>query len=161
MRNFDTWTLYLNTMTNTLSSTLQHHISAVKEGTRCFENVFQAVSRMILESGIEKIVVNGKTTYDYKIFRMGTKHIIGLYDEINSFVSYVKDAAEGGSSKEMAYVLVGEPGNGKTFFVDFLCAQYRSFLATPPNRKYTFRFVNVDRLGHYGRIEGIESAAAK
>jgi len=32
-----------------------------------------------------------------------------MYDEINSFVSYVKDAAEGGSSKEMAYVLVGEP----------------------------------------------------
>ena len=46
-----------------------------------------------------------------------------MYDEINSFVSFVKDAAEGGSSKEMAYVLVGEPGNGKTFFVDFLCTQ--------------------------------------
>jgi len=35
-------------------------------------------------------VVNGKTTYDFKIFRNGKKHIIGLYDEINSFVSYVK-----------------------------------------------------------------------
>ena len=46
-----------------------------------------------------------------------------MYDEINSFVSYVKDAAEGGSSKEMAFVLVGEPGNGKTFFVEFLCRQ--------------------------------------
>jgi KaiC/GvpD/RAD55 family RecA-like ATPase len=45
-----------------------------------------------------------------------------MYDELNSFVSYVKDVAEGGSSKEMAYVLVGEPGNGKTFFVDFFCA---------------------------------------
>lgn len=112
---------------------------------------------MIFESGIEKIVVNGKTTYDYKIFRLGKKHIIGLYDEINSFVSYVKDAAEGGSSKEMAYVLVGEPGNGKTFFVDFLCHCYRIFLTDPQNRRYTFRFVNIDQLGSYGKIRVIES----
>ncbi len=61
----------------------------------------------------------------------GPKPVIGMYDEINSFVSYVKDAAEGGSSKEMAYVLVGEPGNGKTYFVDFLCEQYRHFLSQP------------------------------
>ncbi|GAK55117.1 putative serine protein kinase, PrkA [Candidatus Vecturithrix granuli] len=145
------------TMANTTNSTLQHHIAAVKEGERCFENVFQSVSRMIFESGIEKIVVNGKTTYDYKIFRIGKKHIIGLYDEINSFVSYVKDAAEGGSSKEMAYVLVGEPGNGKTFFVDFLCNCYRLFLTAPQNRRYTFRFVNIDQIGSYGKIRVIES----
>jgi len=73
-----------------------------------FENAFEGISRMILDSEIEKVVVNGKTTYDFKIFRTGKKHIVGLYDEINSFVSYVKDAAEGGSSAEMAYVLVGE-----------------------------------------------------
>ena len=144
-------------MVNNTISTLHHHVSAIKEGNRCFENVFQSVSRMILETGIEKIVVNGKTTYDYKIFRMGKKHIIGLYNEINSFVSYVKDAAEGGSSKEMAYVLVGEPGNGKTFFVDFLCSCYRNFLTKPQNRRYTFRFINMDKLGHYGRIKIIES----
>ena len=65
-----------------------------------------------------------------------------MYDEINSFVSYVKDAAEGGSSKEMAYVLVGEPGNGKTFFVEFLCSKYRNFLSKEKNRKYTFQFIN-------------------
>ena len=105
-------------MANTTNSTLQHHIAAVKEGERCFENVFQSVSRMIFESGIEKIVVNGKTTYDYKIFRLGKKHIIGLYDEINSFVSYVKDAAEGGSSKEMAYVL--EHAEALGYFKDLL-----------------------------------------
>jgi len=144
-------------MAHTMTSALQHHVSAVKEGTRCFENVFQSVSRMIFESGIEKIIVNGKTTYDYNIFRAGKKHVIGLYDEINSFVSYVKDAAEGGSSKEMAYVLVGEPGNGKTFFVDFLCTCYRHFLVKPQNRKYTFRFVNIHQLGSYGRIRIIES----
>ncbi len=136
---------------------LQDHLAAVKEGKRRFENAFQGVTRMILEGPIEKVVVNGKTTYDFAIFRKGKKHIIGMYDELNSFVSYVKDAAEGGSSKEMAFVLVGEPGNGKTFFVDFLCAKYREFLSQDKNRKYTFRFTNMDEMDGYGRLKIIES----
>jgi serine protein kinase len=138
-------------------SQLHQHCLAVKEGRRSFENAFQSVARMILESQIDKVVVNAKTTYDFSIFRNGPKHVIGMYDEINSFVSYVKDAAENGSSKEMAFVLVGEPGNGKTFFVDFLCAHYRSFLSQEINRKYTFRFNNMSVLGNYGRITTIES----
>ncbi len=137
--------------------TLKHHLTAVKEGQRCFENAFEGVARMVLENKIEKVVVKGVTTYDYKIFRSGAKHIIGMYDEINSLVSFVKDAAEGGSSKEMAYVLVGEPGNGKTFLVEFLCARYRSFLSEDKNRKYTFKFQNLDKLDGYGRITTIES----
>lgn len=80
-----------------------------------------------------------------------------MYDEINSFVSYVKDAAECGSSAEMAYVLVGEPGNGKTFLIEFLCNKYRAFLARETNRKYTFNFINLGKLGNYGRITSIES----
>jgi len=136
---------------------LFQHAAAVKDGKRVFENAFQSVARMILGAGFEKVVVNGRTTYDFNIFRSGRKHTIGMYDEINSFVSYVKDAAEGGSSKEMAFVLVGEPGNGKTFFVEFLCSQYRSFLAEDINRRYTFRFRNLPELGHYGRISQIES----
>jgi serine protein kinase len=136
---------------------LQDHLAAVKEGNRRFENAFQGVTRMILEKPIEKVVVNGKTTYDFAIFRQGKKHVIGMYDELNSFVSYVKDAAEGGSSKEMAFVLVGEPGNGKTFFVDFLCMKYREFLSQEKNRKYTFRFMNIDKLEGYGRLKVIES----
>ncbi len=143
-------------MTNN-PKTLQHHMTAVKEGKRRFENAFQGVSRMILESKIEKVVVNGKTTYDFSIFRNGSKHVIGMYDEINSFVSYVKDAAEGGSSKEMAFVLVGEPGNGKTFFVEYLAGKYRAFLSKEENRKYTFKFLNLDKLGNYGKINAIES----
>jgi serine protein kinase len=138
-------------------SALHAHCIAVKEGRHRFENAFQGVTRMILENSIEKVVVNAKTTYDFSIFRNGAKHIIGMYDELNSFVSYVKDAAENGSSKEMAYVLVGEPGNGKTFFVEFLCAAYRSFLSLPGNRKFTFRFNDMAQLGHYGRITAIES----
>jgi len=143
-------------MTNN-PKTLQHHMTAVKEGKRRFENAFQGVSRLILESKIEKVVVNGKTTYDFSIFRNGSKHVIGMYDEINSFVSYVKDAAEGGSSKEMAYVLVGEPGNGKTFFVEYLAGKYRGFLSKEKNRKYTFKFLNLDKIGNYGKIKAIES----
>jgi serine protein kinase len=138
-------------------NTLHHHLTAVKEGMRLYENAFQGVSRMILESSIEKVVVNGKTTYDFSIFRSGSKHVIGMYDEINSFVSYVKDAAEGGSSKEMAFVLVGEPGNGKTFFVDYLASKYRDFLSQEGNRKYTFKFLNLDKIGNYGKIKAIES----
>jgi serine protein kinase len=144
-------------MDNGRTNSLNHHLLAVKSGRRCFENAFQGVARMILNDEISKVVVNGKTTYDFGIFRSGKKHIIGMYDELNSFVSYVKDAAEGGSSKEMAYVLVGEPGNGKTFFVEFLCTKYRQFLYLEENRKYTFRFIHMDRLGSYGKIATIES----
>lgn len=140
-------------------ASLQEHIQLVAKGERKFENVFQAVSRMILEDPkkVVKTTINGKTTYDFLIFREGKKHIIGMYDEINSFVSFVKDAAEGGSSAEMAFVLIGEPGNGKTFFVDFLSKKYREFIAKPGNNRYTFRFKNMDALGRYGKIKEIES----
>jgi len=140
-------------------SSLGIHVQAVVKGDRRFENVFQSVTRMILEdtSQIEKITVNGRNTYDFQVFRQGKKHIIGMYDEINSFVSFVKDASEGGSSSEMAFVLIGEPGNGKTYFVDYLNGIYRSFIARPENRRYTFRFNNLDKLGGYGKIKTIES----
>jgi len=144
-------------MASKSNSALHHHLVSVKNGKRCFENAFRGVTRMILENEIGKTVVNGKTAYDFKIFRDGKKHIIGMYDEINSFVSFVKDAAEGGSSKEMAFVLVGEPGNGKTFFVEYLCTLYRRFLSKEGNRKYTFQFNNMDKLDGYGRITTIES----
>jgi serine protein kinase len=137
--------------------TLHNHLLALKNDERVFENAFQSISRMILDSEIEKVVVNGKTTYDFKIFREGKKHIVGMYDEINSFVSYVKDAAEGGSSKEMAYVLVGEPGNGKTYFVEYVSRLYREFLNNDRNRKYSFRFTGMDKIGSYGKITSIES----
>lgn len=140
-----------------LDSPLIRHLEAVKSGQRRFENAFKAISRMILEDKVNPVVVNGKTTYDFDIFRRGSRHIIGIYNELNSFVSYVKDAAEGGSSREMAFVLVGEPGNGKTFFVDYLCRVYREFLARDGNRRYTFKFVGLDQLGTYGKIKFIES----
>ena len=146
-----------NETVNPYTGSLGDHLAAVKEGRLRFENAFQGVTRMILEGEIQKVVVNGKTTYDFNIFRTGDKHLIGLYEEINSFVSFVKDAAEGGSSKEMAFVLVGEPGNGKTFLVDFLCSRYREFLQQEQNRKFTFRFTGLDRLGSYGRISAVDS----
>ncbi len=117
------------------------------------------VTRMRLDDEriVEKIVVKGKSSYDFRIFRKGQKHIIGMYDEINSFVSYVKDAAEGGSSQEMAFVFVGEPGNGKTFFVDYLCSLYRNYLNQDVNRRYTFNFKGLDRIGTYGKITTTQS----
>ncbi len=144
-------------MASQQNKTLHHHITAVKKGERAFENAFQGVSRMVLEGNIAKVLVNGKTTFDFTAFRNGKKHIVGMFDEINSFVSFVKDAAEGGSSKEMAFVLVGEPGNGKTFLVEYICSMYRNFLTRPENRKYTFRFTGLDKIGGYGNISVIES----
>ncbi len=70
-------------------SSFDRHLEAVKNGDRVFENAFQGVTRMILESGVERITVKGKTTYDFNIFRNGGKHVIGMYEEINSFVSFV------------------------------------------------------------------------
>lgn len=139
--------------------TLKEHVKDVIAGKKCFENVFQALTRMILgdSENIEKVTVNGKTTYNFKVLRQEKKHIIGMYDEINSFVSYVKDAAEGGSSREMAFVLIGEPGNGKTFFVDYLSKLYREYVAKPENMRYTFRFIGLDKLKRYGKIDRIES----
>jgi len=142
-----------------LVKTIDFHVQNVINGERRFENIFQSLTRMILgdPTKIEKIFVNGRNMYDYEIFRQGDKHIIGMYEELNSFVSFVKDAAEGGSSREMAFVLIGEPGNGKTYFVDHLSSLYRSFISLQENRRYTFRLKNLDLLGGYGKIKSIES----
>lgn len=139
--------------------TLDQYLEDIKLGKRRFENAFQIVSRMILDrdDAIEKVTVNGRVTYDYSVFRQGKKHLIGMYDEINSLVSYVKEAAEGGSASEMAFVLVGEPGNGKTFFVNYLCEMYRDFLSINENRRFTFKFHLPEELKGYGKIRDIES----
>ncbi len=147
------------TKSNVDEKSLDFHVKNVIGGKRRFENAFQAITRMILADPemIGKATVNGRSTYDFKVFRQGKKHIIGMFDEINSFVSFVKDASEGGSSKEMAFVLIGEPGNGKTFFVDYLNGIYRDFISQPENKRYTFRFKNLDKIGGYGKITFIES----
>lgn len=144
---------------NLSPKSLDYHVKCVIDGKRTFENAFQSVTRMILNypDGIKKITVNGKTTYDFGLFRKPGKHIIGMYDEINSFVSFVKDAADGGSSAEMAFVLIGEPGNGKTYFVDYLNKCYRDFISMPENNRFTFKFKNLNLLGGYGKITEIES----
>jgi serine protein kinase len=139
------------------NETLDFHLKQVLEGTRRFENAAQGVSRMILEKGLEKTTIAGRTSYEFKFFREGKRHIIGWHQEINDFVNFVKDASEGGSSKEMAFVLVGEPGNGKTFFVEFICGRYRRFIAMPGNKKYTFNFVGLEDLAKYGNIHVIQS----
>ncbi|MDP3710242.1 MAG: serine protein kinase PrkA [bacterium] len=136
---------------------LYFHLKEVLGSNRRFENAAQGVSRMILEKGVEKIARAGRTTYDFPFFRQGKRHTIGWFEEISDFINFVKDAAEGGSSKEMAFVLIGEPGNGKTFFVEYVCSQYRQFLTQPLNRKYTFEFVSLEGLGKYGNIRVAQS----
>ncbi len=142
-----------------MAKTLPEYLKALREGKHRFESVFRSVARMILDdpAKVEKVTVNGKQTYDYKVFREGRKPVVGMFDLINSFVSYVKDAAENGSSREMAFVLVGEPGNGKTFFVDRVCDLYREYLTRPQNAKWTFQFRNLHQLGKYGKLTTIES----
>lgn len=125
---------------------LAFHIQKVLSGERHFENAAQAVSRMILEKGVDKITKAGRTVYDFRFFREGREHIIGWFDEINALVNFVEEAARGASSSKMAFVLIGEPGNGKTFFAEYVCDKYRQFLARPENRRYTLRFINLNRL---------------
>lgn len=137
---------------------LDNYLQEIVSGQREFENVFQTLRRMILEEHeVREINVNGRKTFDYEVFRKGRKPIVGMYDVLNSLVSFIKDASEGGSSAEMALVLIGEPAGGKTFVVEYLCDQYRKFLSLPQNRKYTFKFKNLDRLGNYGNIKEIVS----
>jgi serine protein kinase len=145
---------------NSLSNqSLQNHIKNVVSGDRRFENIYQSLTRLILGSpdNLKKVNINGKSTFDFLVFRNGKRHIVGMHDELNSFVSYVKDAAENGSSKEMSFVLIGEPGNGKTFFVDYLSKLYRNFISLPENNRFTFQFKNLDQLGNYGALNRIES----
>ncbi|MGE5353022.1 MAG: serine protein kinase PrkA, partial [Acidobacteriota bacterium] len=121
---------------------LDLYLEELKKGQHRFENVFESIARMLFDDPkhIQPIVVNGKNTYDFMKFRTGKKHIIGMFDVLNKFVAFIKDAAEDGESKEMAFVLAGEPGNGKTYFVDYLSAMYRDFVSIPENNRYTFRF---------------------
>lgn len=138
-------------------NSLFSHVKKVLNGQARFETAAQSVSRMILEykpedpnkKAVERITRAGKTVYDFQFFRQGPYHIIGWYDEINEFVHFVKNASEKGSASRMAFVLVGEPGNGKTFFVDYICSKYRQFLTSLENRKYTFKFVNLDKALDY------------
>lgn len=143
-------------MTVLNEKSLDYHITQVKDKKRTFENAFKGVLRMMLEIAPEKIIDCGKTKFDYPVFRQGKKHLIGLYDTINSFVHFVKDAADKGPASEMAFVLVSQPGTGKTFFFDELCRLYRAFLNRKENTKYTFRFA-VNKLGNYGKIPYFES----
>lgn len=136
---------------------LLFHLNEVKEERRRFENAFQGVARMFESFKVKEAIVCGKTINEFMFFRQGKKHMIGLHNEINQVVSYVRDAAEKGSSCEMAFVLVGEPGNGKTFFVEFISKGYRNFLSLPGNGKYTFKFTGMSELGTYGKIREVHS----
>lgn len=139
-------------------NSLFSYVKKVLDGQVRFETAAQSVCRMILEKKVEKKNRAGRTVYDFEFFRQGPYHIIGWYDEINEFVHFVKNASEKGSAKGMAFALVGEPGNGKTFFVDYTCTKYRQFLTRPENRKYTFKFIGLDKaLGYDEKVAEMHS----
>ncbi|PLX27740.1 serine protein kinase [Candidatus Parcubacteria bacterium] len=137
--------------------TIDEYMKAIQRGERKFQNVFQILADMILSYEIKKVQVNGKSLNDYQIFRQGPKHVVGVFEELNSLVSYIIDASRGGSPAEMAFVLVGEPGNGKTFLIEYLCDLYRNHLRKIENQKYTFSFTGLKSIGGFGGIETIQS----
>ena len=136
---------------------LNFHLGEVLAKNRRFENAAQTTARMILEKRPVEMIRGGTIMYDYPLFREGNLHIVGWYEEINTFVNFVIDASEGGDSKERAFVLVGEPGNGKTFFIKYVCEKFRSFISRLENRKYTFEFVGMEKLGTYKNLDVIQS----
>lgn len=145
--------------TTVSDSELVFHIQEVLQGKRRFETAAQSVSRMIREKGVEKITHGGKTVYDYPFFREGDKHIIGWFDEVNALVHFLRDAAEGGSAKEMGIVFISEPASGKTFFIEYLCKKYRLFISRPENTRYTFSFVGLDKaFGYHEKVAELSSA---
>lgn len=138
-------------------NSLLDHGSLVANEDRSFENVFESISRMVFERGVNKINDRGRKILDYQLFREGPRPIIKMYNTINDLVHFVKNGAEGGATKEMGFALIGEPGCGKTNLVNFLMNSYRQFLIEPRNRRYTFRFTNLETLGGYGNIKELES----
>ena len=93
-------------------STLPYLLNVEKKGEREIEIPFKGAVRMIFMAGIRKNIVSDTTTDYFDIIHTDdSKHVIGMYDEINSFVSYVKETVEDSSPSEVADVLVGEPGN--------------------------------------------------
>ncbi len=51
----------------------------------------------------------------------------------------------------------GNRATARPFSWSFSAGNYRRFLSREENRKYTFKFLNLDRLGTYGKITTIES----
>jgi serine protein kinase len=136
---------------------LDFHLKKILSNERRFENVYQSLTRMFRDFGHSRVTALGKDVYDFAVFRQGNRHLIGLSHEINSFVTFVQSAAEGGDSAKLAFVLEGEPGNAKTFFVDYLQEAYREFLEEDTNSRFTFKFKNLDKLGGYGQLNEISS----
>ena len=115
---------------------------------------------MIVTSGVTKKNVNGQEKYDFGVFRGGNKAIVGMYDELMNLVAFIKDAAQGGAANELAFVMIGEAGNGKTYLAEFLASAYRKHTTQPQNQKFTFQFVNLDDKkfnGRFGKIKSMES----
>ncbi len=144
--------------------TLHDYYAAVASGQKRFENVFQALERMIFDrpNAFERISVCGEDVYDYQVFFFFFRHPVESYRVIEELVTFIRSAARFGPSRDQAFVIFGEPGNGKTNLVTFLMKKYVQFLHQPGNEKYTFVFVNLDhfKMGEeklFGGLTSLES----
>ena len=77
-----------NDINNPSNNSLQKHIKDVVSGNKRFENIYQSLTRLILGSpdNLKKVNINGKSTFDFVVFRNGKIHIFGMQDELKSFV---------------------------------------------------------------------------
>ncbi len=141
-------------------SSLDEHIEKVARGEKRFENVYESLTRMILEGKdrVKTITVNGMPMQDYSFFREGKEPIVGMYDEINRLVNFFVDGANSPQSRKQGFVFIGRPGNAKTHLIKKLGNEYLNFLSDPSNERHTIRFKRLDELdGEYGDIPYRES----
>ncbi len=139
---------------------LSAHVKGVLTGERKFQNVFESLNEMLREGGVQEATVNGRQKYEFNLFRTGAKPIVGMHDEIMGLASFIKQAAQGGKADELAFVMIGEAGNGKTYLAEFLMAKYREHTLKAGNRRYTFKFTGLTDPkfhGAFGRIPAMES----
>jgi serine protein kinase len=81
-----------------------------------------------------------------------------MYDEINSFVSYVKDAAERAARpRRWPLSWWGNRETARPFSWILSAINTGIFLSQAPTANITFRFTGLDKLGGYGKITTIES----
>ncbi len=143
---------------------MEDYYKAIASGDKNFENIYQALTRMILdrEDAFRSINVCGEQVYDYSLFREGARHPIETYSVIEELVTFLRSAASFGPSFDQAFIIFGEPGNGKTNLINFMMKKFAKFLETPGNEKFTFRFKNLGafKIGEdnlFGDIPTMES----
>jgi len=59
--------------------------------------------------------------------------------------------------RDCPWLVVTDPGHNACGPIDYLCDQYAEFSAKPENRRFTFRFVDLEFSDHYRDMQFIQS----